>query len=87
MYFSVSVLLKWGNIMKVRVKVKVAQSCPTLSTPWIIVHRILQDRILEWVAFPSPGDLPDPGIEPRSPTLTAFFFLNHLSHQGSRHFL
>ena len=23
-------------------------------------------RILEWVAYPSPGDLPDPGIEPAS---------------------
>ena len=22
-----------------------------------------------WLPFPSPGDLPDPGIEPRSPTL------------------
>ena len=32
-------------------------------------HGILQARILEWVAFPSPGDLPNPGIEPRSPTL------------------
>ena len=30
---------------------------------------ILQARILEWVAFPSPGDLPNPGIKPRSPTL------------------
>ena len=36
-----------------------------------IVHGILQARILEWVAFPSPGDLPDPGIEPRSPALQA----------------
>ena len=26
-------------------------------------------RILEWVALPSPGDLPDPGTEPRSPAL------------------
>ena len=34
-----------------------------------LVHGILQARILEWVAFPSPGDLPDPGIEPRSPLL------------------
>ena len=35
-----------------------------------IVHGILQARILEWEAFPtSPGDLPNPGIEPRSPTL------------------
>ena len=32
---------------------------------------ILQARILEWVAMPSSGDLPNPGIEPRSPTLQA----------------
>ena len=32
-------------------------------------HRILQDRNLECVAFPSPGDLPNPEIKPRSPTL------------------
>ena len=30
--------------------------------------------------FPSPGYLPDPGIEPRSPTLQADTY--HLSHQG-----
>ena len=33
------------------------------------VPGVLQARILEWVAFPSPADLPNPGIEPRSPTL------------------
>ena len=33
------------------------------------VHGILQARILEWVAFPSPEDLLNPRIEPRSPTL------------------
>ena len=31
--------------------------------------RNLQARILVWVAIPSPGDLPDPGIEPGSPAL------------------
>ena len=32
---------------------KVAQSCPTLCDPMdYIVHRILQARILEWVAVP-----------------------------------
>ena len=36
-----------------------------------IVQGILQARILEWVAFPSPGDLPNLGIEPWSPTLLA----------------
>ena len=33
------------------------------------VHGILQARILEWVAFPFSGKLPNPGIEPRSPAL------------------
>ena len=33
------------------------------------VHGILQKGILEWVAFPSPGDLPNLGIELRSPGL------------------
>ena len=35
------------------------------------VHGILRARILEWVAFPSAGDLPNPGIEPTSPALQA----------------
>ena len=37
------------------------------------VHGILQARILEWVAFPFSRDLPNPGIEPRSPELQADF--------------
>ena len=41
------------------------------SPPGSSVHGILQARILEWVLFPSPGDLPDPGIKPRYPTLQA----------------
>ena len=34
-------------------------------------HRLLQARILQWIAFPFPRDLPNPGIEPRSPALQA----------------
>ena len=41
------------------------------SSPGPSVHGILQARIMEWVAVPSPGDLPDPGIEPGSPTWQA----------------
>ena len=58
---------------KLKVKVLVTQSCPTLcdamvsSPPGSSVHGILQARILEWVAFPSPGDLLNPGIKTRSP--------------------
>ena len=53
------------------------QSCLTLgnpmdcSPPGSSVHGILQARILEWWPFPSPGDLPNPGIEPGSPALQA----------------
>ena len=35
------------------------------------VHGILQARILSGLPFPSPGDLPDPGIESGSPALEA----------------
>ena len=55
----------------------IIQSCPTLcdpmdcSLPDSSIHGILQVRILEWVAMSSPGDLPDPGIEPWSPALQA----------------
>ena len=49
---------------------QVAQLCRTLCDPMdCIVHGILQARILEWVAVPFSGDLPNPVIEPRSPAL------------------
>ena len=51
--------------------VKVAQSRLNLHDPMDTVHGILQARVLEWVPFPSPGDLPNPGIKSRSPTLQA----------------
>ena len=57
---------------------KLSQLCPTLcdpidhSPPGSSVRRILQARILEWVAISfSRGQLPDPGIEPKSPGLQA----------------
>ena len=53
-----------------KVKVKVAQLGPTLCDPMDYrAHGILQARILEWAAVPSSRDLPNPGIEPRSPAL------------------
>ena len=53
-----------------KVKVKVAQSCPTLRDLMsYIVHGILQARILSGQPFPSSGDFPNPEIEPKSPIL------------------
>ena len=52
------------------------QSWPTLSDPvdysppGSSVHGILQARILEFgLPFPSPGDLPNPGVKLGSPAL------------------
>ena len=61
-------------------EVKVVQLCLTLCDHMDAVHGFLQARILEWVEFPfsrecsllpSLGDLPNPGVEPRSPSLQA----------------
>ena len=66
-----------NSYMQLCVRVLVTQSCPTLcdpmdcSSPGSSVHGISQARILESVAFPSPGDLPNPGIELRSSALQA----------------
>ena len=56
-------------------KVLVAQLCLTLcnrmdyTLPDSSIHGIFQTRIQDW--FPSPGNLSDPGTEPRSPTWQA----------------
>ena len=56
-----------------------------LATPCTVahqgpsVHGILQARVLEWAAMPSPRDLPYPGIEPRSPALQGILY--RLRHQ------
>ena len=41
------------------------------SPPGFSVYGIFQARMLEWVAIPISGDLPDPGIEPVSSALPA----------------
>ena len=54
---------------------EVAQLCPTLCDPMTIAYQAPLSmgfsRQEHWsrVPFPSPGDLPDPGIEPGSPAL------------------
>ena len=60
-------------------KVSVTQSCPTLCDPMDYkgTHQVplsmgfSRQEYWSGLPFPSPGDLPDPGIEPISPTLQA----------------
>ena len=56
---------------------EVAQSCLTLCDLWTVAHQappstgFSRQEYWSGLPFPSPGDLPYPGIEPRSPTLQA----------------
>ena len=58
----------------------VTKSCPTLVTPWFIAHQaplpmgFPREEYWSGLPFPSPGDLPSPGIEPASPELASGFF-------------
>ena len=55
----------------------VPKSCPTLATPWTVASQAPLSmgfsRQVYWsgLPFPSPGDLPNPGIKPGSPELQA----------------
>ena len=52
-----------------------AKSCLTLVTPWTVTHQaplsmgFPRQEYWSGLPFPSPGDLPDPGIELWSPAL------------------
>ena len=53
------------------------KSCLTLATPWTVDCQaplsmgFSKQEYWNGLLFPSPGDLPNPGIEPRSPALQA----------------
>ena len=57
------------------------------ATPQTIAHQaplsmgFSRQEYWSGLPFPSPGDLPDPGIKPRSPDCRQILY--HLSHQGS----
>ena len=53
----------------------VAKTCPTLVTTWTVARQaplpmgFSRQEYWSGLPFPSPGDLPDPEIKPRSPAL------------------
>ena len=58
-------------------KVKSLSRVQLFATPWTVAHQapppmgFSRQEYWNGLPFPSPGDLPDPGIEPRSPALQA----------------
>ena len=63
--------------MKVKSESEVAQSCLTFATPWTAAYQaplsvgFSRQEYWSGLPFPSPGELPDPGIKPGSPALHA----------------
>ena len=68
-----------------------AQSCPTLQ-PQTVAHQapismeFSRQEYWSGLPFPSPGDLPDPGIEPRSSTLKADALTSVLFGKPRKHY-
>ena len=62
-----------SQVMTSCVCVKSLSRVLLFATPWTVAHQASMgfSRQEYWsgLPFPSPGDLPDPGIEPRSPAL------------------
>ena len=60
---------------RVKVKVKLLSCVRLFATPWMVAYQaplsigFSRQECWSRLPFPSPGDLPHPGIEPRSPTL------------------
>ena len=58
-------------------KVKLLSRVRLFATQWTVAHQappsmgFSKQEYWSGLPFPSPGDLPDPGIEPRSPALQA----------------
>ena len=61
--------------MCMKVKVKSLTRVRLFATPWTVAYqaplsmRFSRQEYWSGLPFPSPGDLPDPGIEPGSPAL------------------
>ena len=69
--------LKWHSSYYEQVKVIAAQSLSNSATSWTIASQaplsmeFSRQEYWSGLPHPSPGDLPDPGIKPGSPTLHA----------------
>ena len=63
--------------MRVRVRMKSLSRVRLFVTPWTVDHQappsmgFSRQEYWSGLPLPSPGDLPNPGIEPRSPALQA----------------
>ena len=84
LYHALFIWKMMASCVCVCVCVLIVQSCLTLYHLWTVDHqaplsvRFSRQEYWSGLPFPSPGDLPDPGIEPSLLHCRQFL---HLSHQ------
>ena len=65
----------WAVSHHSKVKVKLLSHVQLFATPWTVAYQaplsmgFSRQEYWSGLPFPSPGDLPNPGIKPRSPAL------------------
>ena len=76
-YFHKNTRVPWATSGSEKMKVKSLSRVGLSVTPGTVAHQappsmgFSRQEYWSGLPFPSPGDLPDPGIEPRSPSLQA----------------
>ena len=76
LYISICGYIGW-HWLSFKSEVKFLSRVQLFGTPWIVAYQaplsmeFSRQEYSSGVPFPSPGDLPDPRIEPRSPALQA----------------
>ena len=80
--FSLDIWKQWLplSLCHAAADVRSVSRCPTLWPPWTVAHQaplsteVSRQEYWSVLPFPTPEDLPDPGIEPTSPALAGIFF-------------
>ena len=84
------VAISFSNAWKWKVKVKSLSRIQLFATPWTAAYQappsmgFSRQEYCSGLPFPSPGDLPNPGIELRSPTLQADALTSEPPGKGAR---
>ena len=80
------------SVPNLKVKVKSLSRVRLFVTPWTVAHQappsmgFSRQEYWSGLPFPSSGDLPDPGIEPRSPALRADALTSEPPAEGTANF-
>ena len=81
---TLRVVIRRRAMIGLKVKVKLLSHVQLLATPWTVAYQappsmgFSRQEYWSGLPFSSPGGLPNPGIEPRSPALQADSLLTEL---------